>query len=146
MKTRVFISILVLVLAVLIIAGSCATGNKASNRDFKKDIVGTWVNSNYNENEWVTAKLIVKSEKTAEFYKRESDTWPSPATITIVDRWVDSKGNIYYKAEVTFSYRTKYHLWKLNSSKTTWELMSRALDYFTEIDPNNTYYRIYYRQ
>jgi hypothetical protein len=146
MKTRTLVSILILILALLIIVGNCATGSKAYNRDFKKDIVGTWVNSNYNENKWVTAKVVVKSDKTAEFYKRESDTWPSPRTITIVDRWTDSDGNIYYKAEVASSIRTNYELWKLNNAKTTWELMYRAVEYFTEIDPNNTYYRIYYRQ
>jgi hypothetical protein len=145
MKARTLI-LVVLIMAMLLIAGICVADSKSFKRDFKKDMVGTWVNSNYNKNKWVTSKVVIKSDKTAEFYKSESDTWPSPRTIAIVDRWTDSEGNIYYKAEVATSIRTKYELWKLNNSKTTLELMSREVEYFTEIDPNNTYYRIYYRQ
>ncbi len=146
MKTKNYILGLILILAVFASIGSCATGAKSYKRDFRKDIVGTWVNSDYNQNDMITAKVVVKPDNTMELYHSESTTWPSPCTIIIENRWTDSEGNIYYKAEVTHSIRTVYELWKLNNSKTTWELMWRALDYFTEIDPNNTYYRIYYRQ
>ena len=48
MKTRMFVSVLILVLAVLIIAGSCATRRKAiSDEDFMEAWSGTWINTDY---------------------------------------------------------------------------------------------------
>ena len=49
MKTRALISILIFVIVVLIIVGSCATGKKASvtERDLFKELSGTWVNTDY---------------------------------------------------------------------------------------------------
>ena len=49
MKTRTYVSILILVIAVLVIVGGCATGKKASvtERDIFKELSGTWVNEDY---------------------------------------------------------------------------------------------------
>ncbi len=146
MKIRTFVSILILVLAVLIIAGSCATVSKSYKRDFKKDMVGTWLNQEYYKYEFVTSKAIVNPDQTVELYDKEGDKWPTTAKIIIKDRWTDSEGNIFYKIESIYPIRTEYELWKLNNSRTIWELMFRAMEHYTEIDPNSTNYRIYYRQ
>jgi hypothetical protein len=48
MKTRMFVSILILVLAVLIIIGSCATGKKMITvDDAMKRFEGVYVNTEY---------------------------------------------------------------------------------------------------
>ena len=50
MKTRSLVAILILVLAVLIIAGSCTTRRKAiSDEDFMEALSGTWVNTDYSK-------------------------------------------------------------------------------------------------
>ena len=46
MKTRRLVSILILVMAVLFIAGSCATGKKAEKG--VNELYGTWENEEYN--------------------------------------------------------------------------------------------------
>ena len=47
-QTRAFVSILILVLAVLIIVGSCATKKKAiSEEDFLEAFSGIWINTDY---------------------------------------------------------------------------------------------------
>ena len=46
MKARTYVSILILVLAVLIVVGSCATKRKAiSNDDFFQAWSATWINT-----------------------------------------------------------------------------------------------------
>ncbi len=47
MKTKTLVSILILVLAVLIIAGSCATGKKAYVAKEDEELFGTWINPDY---------------------------------------------------------------------------------------------------
>jgi hypothetical protein len=45
MKTRTFISAVILIVALLLIAGSCATRKKAiSDEDLSKAYTGTWIN------------------------------------------------------------------------------------------------------
>jgi len=48
MKTRTFVSILLLVFFVLIIAGGCATRRKViSDENFMEVWSGTWINTDY---------------------------------------------------------------------------------------------------
>jgi hypothetical protein len=59
MKTRTLVSILILVLAVLIIAGSCATMKKEiSETDFFEAYSGTWINTDYSGDSWGRQKKI----------------------------------------------------------------------------------------
>lgn len=46
MKTRTFISVVILIMAVLIIVGSCATEKLATKKS--EILYGTWVNKDYN--------------------------------------------------------------------------------------------------
>ena len=48
MKTRMLVSIVILVLTVMFIAGSCATEKKAYVATEDEEIYGTWVNPDYN--------------------------------------------------------------------------------------------------
>jgi len=52
MKSRTFASILILILVVFVIIGSCATKRKAvSDEDFFKVLNGTWINTDYSGGE-----------------------------------------------------------------------------------------------
>ena len=76
MKTRIFVSILILVLAVLIITGGCATERKL-NKSIQEEIVGTWINTEYNDFNGKFAKQIIQPDLArsivASFYLSEID-------------------------------------------------------------------------
>ena len=56
MKTRAFVSILIFVLAVLIVVGSCATGKKAVKAPIES-LYGKLENPHYNKSDKKRAKL-----------------------------------------------------------------------------------------
>jgi hypothetical protein len=141
-----FVSILIFILAVLIIAGSCATGSNSYKKEFKKDMVGTWVNPEYDKQLHFYVKIIIQPDLTGEGYVRNTSVWASDLTHTIIDRWIDNEGNIYYKVVRKGSTWKQYELWRLNSSKTIWEFIWNTRDYPTELNPESGYYLIYYRQ
>jgi hypothetical protein len=146
MKNRTFVSILILVLAVLIIAGSCTTGNKAYKKAFKEEVVGTWINTDYENNNY-DAKVVIKPDGMYEGFHNAQDEDFGFGKITIIDRWTDSEGNIFYKAVVDIiSWTNSYELWKLSKSGTVFEYVWSYTEYPTEINPNDTGYRILYRQ
>ena len=47
MKTRMYVAIFVFMIAVLIIAGSCATQKQAYIPKTNEELYGTWVNTDY---------------------------------------------------------------------------------------------------
>ena len=97
MKTRTYVSILILVLAVLIIAGSCATGKKAYTAKEDEELYGTWINPDYNEGKH-SAKFIFKPDGTFEGYaKTDSTHYYYFGEYIIADKWADSEGNLWYK-------------------------------------------------
>jgi hypothetical protein len=80
MKTKTLVSILIFVLAVLIIAGSCATGNKAQmpDKELFKKLNGTWVNEDYDalavSAGWWESKRVVRLDGTYDWFTNSSDT------------------------------------------------------------------------
>ena len=127
MKTRMLVSTLILVLSVLIIAGSCATRKKViSEEDFFVAFSGTWMNTDYMGGYGTPQKMIRFPDGTWEAYYNWIDEVESydiyrlieellpeliaslPGTdtaystcygkYTITDMWTDSKGNIWYRA------------------------------------------------
>ena len=100
MKARMLVSILILVLAILIIAGSCATGNKAYVAKENEELYGNWFNSEYNDSSRAARHII----KDGSIQLYSTDDSPRVAGInlyTITDKWHDSEGNIWYKAIIT---------------------------------------------
>ena len=163
MKNRTLI-LVVLIMAVLLIAGSYSTGKKAYAQDIPsiEDIVGTYVNE-----EMPREKVVIKSDGTFLHYIHITDPFPSDTNnIIIKDSRVDKNGNKYYKNYITVYVleRLTWHhfdLMRLNESGTVLEFNRKdSLEfnkseyqdvpevYPTEIDPNSLdfYYRIYYRQ
>ena len=64
MKTKTFVSILILVLAVMIVAGSCATKKEVvAEKDFyvpkfDEEIHGTWINEEYDSTSYKGKKRL----------------------------------------------------------------------------------------
>jgi len=152
MKTRTFVSIMILVLAVFIVVGNCATRRKAiSEQDFWNAFSGTWVNTEYSEigDLFFEQKWIVYPDGKFEFYPRATDTNPSRQGyyFTITEKWIDSEGVIWYKSILQAGV-TQYQLGKISDSGKTWEFCSGPDTYPTEIDKSFTryVYFIRYRQ
>ena len=78
MKTRTLVSVLIIIIILSISFEGYATGQGSIKRAFRKDFVGTWVNSEYSK--WTesrrVAKRIVKSASLMMVYEAESGEWP----------------------------------------------------------------------
>ena len=153
MKARTLVSILILVLIVLIVIGSCATKRKAvSDEDFFEVWSGTWINTEIKGAMGVEQKIISYSDGTLKTYMLTTDTSVQCEGISIIsDKKVDSEGNIWY----TCSWKClshgpeKFEMGKISDSGNTRELIysHKALT-IEEWDPDNIRYTylIYYRQ
>jgi hypothetical protein len=150
MKTRIFVSLLILVLAVLIISEGFATEKKITKRDYRF-ISGTWINEEYNSR-YKYAKLVMHTDGTWDGYNRTSDTelW-SYGYYVIVDKWTDSEGKSWYKMHVWEGdmfegHPGAYEINNFSESGKVWESISDRFAFPTEIDKSHSKYYILYRQ
>jgi hypothetical protein len=155
MKTKAFVSILFLVFAVMVIAGSCATGKKTyiSEENLYKELAGTWINEEYEPTTvQKSPQVTVYSDGSYETYKMHSEmTAPLQSFghyISIKKAWIDSKGKIWYQGKGYFksTKQTFYDIGKISDSGKVWEYVYSTVDYPDEMDSENFNYRIYYRQ
>ena len=165
MKTRTLVSSLILVLALLIIAGSCAT-KKRMVKD-SEELYGTWINEEYKATVAPFEITVFNPNGTMSMYRTEKAHWETDVevleggwipcdthTYTIEDKWTDSDGNVWYKVEaIAGGYEkvspiTAYLLIKISDSNRVLEFMVGRIVYREEIDPTEVdyTYRIYYRQ
>ena len=150
MEARKLISGVILPLAVLLLIASCAKKPYAAKED--EEIYGTWVNTSYGTTkDLFSQKRIYKSDGTLEEYGGMADIAHLTYKYTIIDKWTDSEGNIWYKliteyGDKTYGSRPAYELRKISNSALTLEFVFSMDNYPTEIDPNHRYYFIYYRQ
>jgi hypothetical protein len=157
MKTRTFVSILILVLAVMVIAGSCATGKKMITvDDAMKQFEGVYVNTEYSGQEITQPqKFVINSNGRIEDWSRATNEHPSyTGTYTVAESWMDSKGNSYCKVDLNYGGGRTQELWRLDKSENTLEVnfkFGSGGEYPTKIDPDvepygPLYYCIWYRQ
>jgi hypothetical protein len=150
MKIRTLVSILILVLALIIVIGGCATGKKVTKKDYKF-FEGTWINEEYNSHPF-PAKYVMRRDGTYDKYNRISDTGKlGTGHYIIKGKWIDSEGNIWYKMHVWGGVIVEtradgYEIDKFSNSGKVWEFIAYGDDYPTEIDESNLKYHIYYRQ
>jgi hypothetical protein len=136
-----------LVIVFIVVLAGCATSNKAYKKAFKEEMVGTWVNTDYDNMNSKWAKVVIKQYGMFEGYNEAQATEFWKANISITDRWTDSEGNIFYKTiHAPIAGEKWYELWKLSNSGTVWELVWDVFEYPTDINPNNSGYLIYYQQ
>ena len=153
MKTRAFISIFTLILAVLITFGSFAETKKViSDEDFMKGWSGTWINTDYGGGSLPQKKINYPDGTCEMFGQLTSTTVGYKEKITILEQWVDSKGTIWYRVhwEAFPPYAHKgYKMGKISDSGNTLEFIFASEDYpIEEWEPDKFEYnyRIYYRQ
>ena len=98
MKARMLVSILIIVSAVLIIAGSGTKKKPISDEDLSKAYTGTWINEEYDGVVGKKAKMVLFADGTWERYKSiDSDNFHCQGENTILDKWKDSKGSIWFE-------------------------------------------------
>ena len=145
MKTKTLI-LVVLIMVVLIIAGSCATGKKVVKAPIES-VYGTWENPDYNAVDSY-AKAILRPDGTLVLFTHTE--LPIHAcdegTFTIIESWMDSDGNKYYKVDLVIGIMDWYELWRINETDTVFEYIYSNIDYPIEMDPENAAYKILYRQ
>ncbi len=150
-----FLPIIILVISVLLIAGSCATRKKAlSEDDFFKSYSGTWVNSDYSGVEFDFQKLVVEPDGTWETYANDIVEQRSCAgNITLIDSWTDPASIMWYRAYKDYDYLCgsdrQYEYGKISNSGKTLEFLYRlGTGEIKKWDPDNPHYdyRIFYRQ
>ena len=163
MKTRTFISVLILI-SILVVAVPVlfAGGSK------KEELHGTWINEEYKSATTPPFKIHeINPDGTMGFFRTETSVWEEDIevlengwipcdsyTYTIDDKWTDSDGNVWYKVEVVGGGYEKnpmkiYLLMKISDSNRVLEYMVGRVGYREEIDytETNSYIRrIYYRQ
>jgi hypothetical protein len=112
-----FVSILIFILTILIIAGSCATDQmKYISKDY--EIYGTWINSDYNDS-GKRGKVVYYPNGEYELYFADTDaTVTNRGEFVISNKWIDSKGNIYYTiiSKVIGELLNHYELFKISNS------------------------------
>jgi hypothetical protein len=151
MKTRSLVSILILVLALLIVVESCATGKKAYVVKEDEELYGTWANSDYNYAAYATPKFVFHPDGKSEGYPIDTEIhahWYGEFIIT--NKWIDSEGIIWYTINLKRDYYKNwtYSLVKISNFGKTVEFADSPNDYPKEINPDDRYtrYSIYYRQ
>ncbi len=159
MKTRTLILVF-LIMAVLIIAGSCATGKKAYEAKEDEELFGTWVNleelRRAEETEYddrgQARKIVFHPDGTLDFYWTSTSTRKGDGTFSIIEKWTDDEGNIWYKSiqKVPSLNMIAHALTKISNSGNTMESSFKTSGEFpTLLDPNDlrvSNYEIYYRQ
>jgi hypothetical protein len=150
MKTRSLFFVIILLSAVSV----SFAGDKISVDQF----YGTWINENYNEYRYHHAKVIFNPDGPFAYYENINDTKPKVfGTFILKDSWVDSEGNIWIlEDEYVGTYFegkkvSHYYINKISNSGRTLESFrhsSNVGQYPEEKDlnPNDSWYRVHYRQ
>jgi beta-lactamase regulating signal transducer with metallopeptidase domain len=145
--------ILILIITVLIIAGSCATRQKVISTDeFFKTYSGTWMNTDYSGVEFDFQKLVISSDGTWETYATDIVEQRSCyGNATLIDSWTDSEGVVWYRVSKIWKCldERQYEYGKISSSGNTLEYLYRlGPNEVKKWDPDDPSYeyRIFYRQ
>jgi beta-lactamase regulating signal transducer with metallopeptidase domain len=153
MKTKILLCGLIFLIALLAGVGSFAADKEKIGFYVPKrneEIYGTWVNKNYDGIDYEQI-IVYYYWGYGEFVRYVTDKETSMKfSFTIVDKWSDSEGNIWYKTyEITNNdYSIIYTLNKISNDATVFEYVDNVGDFPTRADLNKTNYnyRIRYRQ
>ena len=146
-------TILILVLSILL--ASCATTKTPLPTDNIDELLGTWVNTEYDGGVHGSryGKYVWKADGTASVYHKSTydRAYMPDAKWSVKEKWMGGDGAIYYRCTLEHS-GTKgphphYHLIRLSPDRSYHEMMILGdEEHPVEIDPNDPIYRIYYRQ
>ena len=147
MKTRTFVPILILVLAVLVIAGSCATRQKAISIENASEIrSGIWINEAYQY------PLVIQypDGRYDWYHDLQQERLFLSGTSEIYKSWRDSEGVLWYRAHYKDSTKHEgYVLGRMSNSDNTLECIMTTGNLEIEewkIGKVGYNYEIWYRQ
>lgn len=134
----------ILSLGILVFFSGCATAKIPLPTDNFDEMVGIWVNKDYKVR---SQKIVIEPDGVYTAYKKiEYTTWSGTGTLEPIEKWTDSKKNIFIKTREFTGSEWVYSINKISNSGTVLEYVNSYKDYPTEINPNDLEYRIYYRQ
>jgi len=148
MKTRPLVTILILVIAVMVIAGSCATRKKVISIEEASEIrSGIWVNEHHK----IDKSLVLYPDgRYEDYYDLQQERLFDTGISNIYESWRDSEGVLLYRAHYQDSAgREGYVLGKISNSDNTLEFISTTNNQMIEewkIAVVGHYYYIFYRQ
>ena len=147
MKARTFVSILIPVLAVLVIAESCATSKKAVSIEEASEIrSGIWVNELYK----VNLVVVYPDGRFEQYYDLQQERLNVSGISEIYESWRDSEGVLWYRAHYKNSIGWEgYVLGRINDSGNVLEGIETTNNQMIDewkIGKVGYNYLIYYRQ
>ena len=147
MKTRTLIYVSILFSAVTLLFAEDVK-RTISETEFFEIFSGTWVNEDYSGVIYWRQKIINYSDGRWEEYNFIKDDQPDHyGKYTMDDIWMDSVGDIWFKAHWECLVHGKYFLLgKISNSSTVLENVLQESRYPTEISPIGGHYTIRYRQ
>jgi hypothetical protein len=154
MVTRILMISMVILLSVAVFPTSYAKDREFFVPSNNEEIFGTWINTRYSGEQTWAQKYVHYTWGYCEYYSKVDNKHPAVGwlgTSSLVDKWTDAEGNIWYKEFVRYqsnSVGTYYKLIKISNNGTNLECMWSKRDFSVEADLNrgNATYRIYYRQ
>ena len=151
-----------LLFPLVLLAAAAAAGRVGSAADdavfFKPDmeeaLYGRWTNTAYwGNNPSYAQKVVLYHWGYCETFNKVDDRVPSTrATFTLVDKWEDSGGNIWYREfrreTVNHASRIVFCLDRISQNGTVMESVFEFGEFPLEedIDPRNPRYRVYIRR
>ena len=147
MKTRTLASFVILVLAMMLTSGSCATRKKAVSIEEASEIrSGIWINEAYQD-----PLAVQQSDGRYDiYYDLQQDKLVTSGVSEIYESWRDSEGVLWYRAH--YHDRTGlegYVLGKLSNSDNTLEIIETTNNLVIDewkIGKVGYNYTIWYRQ
>jgi hypothetical protein len=142
-------SLLALMLSVTIVifAANVISGKWAYFAKDDEKFYGTWVNTDYAGSS-ISQKIIYKADGTFEIFRTADSKEPNGrGRYLITGKWNDSEGNIIYKSHWVGDWSEEaYQLTRISNSGNTFESALAYVEYPTNIDLNNIWYRKYTRK
>ena len=144
MKAGKLVAAIALCAGVLLLLGTCASTKLQLPTDNFDELVGTWVNTEYTHG---GQRIVVDPDGVYVSYRYIDDTtYSGTGRLELIEKWTDSKGNIFCKIRFDRAGYLVYELDKISNSGSVLEYVQSYQDYPAEINPNELEYRVYYRQ
>ena len=150
--TRILMIGMVFLLAVVVFPTSYAKEREFFAPSDSEEIYGTWINTGYSGEQSFAQKYVHNTWGYCEYYSKVENKNPAigwDRTSTLVDKWTDARGNVWYREFASFHWGDRcYLLVKISNDGTTLEYIWNRRNFPVEADLNreSATYRIYYRQ
>jgi beta-lactamase regulating signal transducer with metallopeptidase domain len=133
----------------LSIMNPVVAGNEVLSIRDRELLYGTWINTSYKRGSFESPKMVVSPDGKVAEYILAWDTEPFlTGPLKIEERWTDREGFTYYKVDLSYREHpwSYYTLFKISSTGSTLEMVVDWHEYPSRVQPDDTFYIIYYRQ